>query len=123
MPIEIKYEDGLIRFNASNPVCTADVIAAIDRAFGDCPAPFALWDARGVSLSAVNATEIQRIVDTAGKHVERRGANPRSAVVVSDPSNKTLIRLLAAYGEAFNVGIEFSLFCDMDSARAWLGRD
>ncbi|WP_420403966.1 hypothetical protein [Nisaea sp.] len=95
-------------------------MSVVDGHFSSTPTKLALWDLREASLSAFRADEISSLVEAGARHLERRGAGAKTAVVTAGEWDEALLRVYEARALAALGEVRFRVFNDADRAREWL---
>jgi len=99
---------------------TPDVLIAVFREFLADPTPKVLWDLRECRLGLLTLEQMRDLVSRM-MGVDRRGRTKgRSAFLCTREEDVMMMRILTAYAEANDYGIELAVFDDPAAARRWL---
>ena len=79
-----------------------------------------LWDFRKATVD-LSIEDIQQIAEAVTLSGEQRSHSARSAFIVSDPSDKTIIQTYVTATALYPV--EFEIFDDFQSGKTWLFED
>ncbi|HUL79827.1 MAG TPA: hypothetical protein VL691_21360 [Vicinamibacteria bacterium] len=84
------------------------------------PTPCVLWDLRGCRLSGLGRDQLRRLVSRLMRSDLSKRRAGRSAFVCGTDEDRNVMRLLVAYAEASDYGIELAVFGDLERAERWL---
>lgn len=86
------------------------------------PTPRVLWDLREYKLSRLANEQLRWLVSQLLRSDTEKRPTGRSAFVCSE-ADRNVMRILIAYAEANDYGVELAAFLDFEEARRWLEDD
>jgi hypothetical protein len=87
------------------------------------PTPRVLWDMRECSLSSIAHGKFRWLISQLMRSDLQKRPCGRSAFLCPEDADYDMARMLIAYAEANDYGIELAVFRDIDEARRWLFDD
>ena len=84
------------------------------------PTPCVLWDLRGCRLSGLGRDQLRWLGSRLMRPDHSKSRVGRSAFVCGTDEDRNVMRLLVAYAEASDHGIEIAVFGDVVRAERWL---
>jgi len=97
-------------------------LMTVFREFLSDPTPLVLWDMRECSLKLLTVDELHWLVCRLTRADHRERPSGKSAFVCSG-EDRNVVRLLVAFAEANDYGIDLAVFTHLDAAQRWLFND
>lgn len=117
--INVVEHGSFVEFVVTGPSDIGRVVAHIDGFFRERDDRCVLWNLVECDLSTFSASQFPRMVAASMRSFKRRKTGARTGILVSNISDRLLLRAFAARSETMNA-LPLKVFEDRDDAVTWV---